>query len=149
MSDKRPRADHGQRLAAYVRSQLAPGQSMRSYCIAHGLDNQRISVWEKGGTDPTLENMRAYGEGLGLTLGQVLVIAGYATEDELGPGSRPPAAQAPVVDAAFAIQHDPNLSEFARSTLMELLDRILRYENGEISAAESGKPAKRAPRKRK
>lgn len=121
MSNTRPRKDHGPRLAAYVRAQLAPGQSMRSFCLQHGLDNQRISVWETTSGDVTIDSMREFGHALGLTLGQVMVIAGYGSEDEFG-GAPPPAPPVvpPVVSVDEAIERDPELSPAERDLLRNL-----------------------------
>lgn len=120
MSNTRPRKDHGPRLAAYVRAQLAPGQSMRSFCLQHGLDNQRISVWETTSGDVSIDSMREFGDKLGLTLGQVMVIAGYGTEDEFGGATPPAPTPPPPVSVDDAIERDPELSDVERDLLRNL-----------------------------
>lgn len=144
MSDRRK--DHGQRLAAYVRAMLAPGQSMRSFCIEHGLDNARVSAWESAPGDVSIDHMRAFGDALDLTLGQVMVIAGYGTEDDFG-GIEPPEPAAPNVSLDFALEHDPELSDFARRTLRDMLASIRAVEAGQVESVRRA-PAKRARRKR-
>ena len=152
MSDKTApaRKDHGPRLAAYVRSLLAPGQSMRSFCLEHGIDNARGSAWESSPGDVSIDRMRELANALGLTLGQVMVIAGYGTPDDFG-GATPPEPTAPVVSIDVAIDHDPELSEFARRSLREILSSLRVLESGTASAVrKAGAGAVKAtPRRRR
>lgn len=141
MSDRRK--DHAQRLAAYVRAMLAPGQSMRSFCAERGLDNARISAWESNGGDVSIDHMRTYGDALGLTLGQVMIAAGYGDEDDFGAAPPPPVA--PNVSIDFAIEHDPDLSDFARRTFREMRATIRAVESGQVESVSNagGKPRAR------
>ena len=125
---------------------VAPGQSMRSFCLEHGLDNARISAWESNPSDVSIDRMREFAEALGLTLGQVMVIAGYGDEDDFG-GATPPAPAAPNVSIDFALEHDPELSDFARRTLREILESIRAVERGAVESVII-RPSKRTPRKR-
>lgn len=115
---------------------LADDQSMRSFCLQHGLDNARISAWEQGTTDPSIEQMRQVADGLSLTLGQVLVIAGYGTPDDFG-GAEPPPPAPPVASIDYALDHDPDLSDFARRTLREMLGSIRAVESGAADTVRS------------
>jgi hypothetical protein len=81
--------------------------------MAHGLDDARISAWKAGAT-PRVEHLRAVADGLGVTLGTVLVAAGMAREGELEvmTDQEPPA---PDIDEA--IEGDPNLTDDERAFL--------------------------------
>lgn len=135
MVDNRTRKDHGARLAAYVRGMLAPGQSLRSFCLERGLDNQRLSKWEQAASsDVSIDSMRDFAQSLGLTLGEVMVIAGYGTPDDFG-GASPSAPVGPVVDVDVAIDHDPNLSDVQRRALRDVLSAMRQVESGATAAA--------------
>lgn len=108
----------GERLAAYLEGRLAPGQSMRAFCRDHGLDNALVSAWKSGrGVD--LDSARRVADALGLTLGQVLVVAGYGEPSDFG-GAVPPEPVAPIVDVDYAIEHDPNLTDAERALLRQV-----------------------------
>jgi hypothetical protein len=130
MSNSRPRKDHGPRLAAYLRAQLA-------------------SVWETSSGDVSIESMRDFGNALGLKLGQVLIIAGYGTEADFD-GATAPEPPAPVVDVDLAIDADPDLSDFQRRMLRDMLAGMRAVESGQAAAAEikTATPRKRGGRRK-
>lgn len=147
MIDNRGRKNHGPRLAGYLRGMLAPGQSLRSYCLEHGLDNQRVSKWETSTGDVSIESMREFGDALGLTLGEVMVIAGYGEPGDFG-GASPAGPVAPVIDVDVAIEHDPNLTDFQRRTLRDMLAAMRAVESGEVDEVKvTNAPARKSARR--
>src|SRR5690349_21707177 len=116
MSDTPGQQPHGPLLAAYLKSLIPAHQSVRAFCLEHGLDNQRVSAWESA-RDVSIDSMRDFGEKFALTLGQVLVIAGYGTPDDFG-GATPPVPKPPAPpNVVEAINHDPSLSDGERAYL--------------------------------
>jgi hypothetical protein len=119
---------------------------MRAFCQAHGIDNALVSGW-KAGRGADIESLRRLADGLGLTLGQVLVIAGIGTPDDFGgatpPEPRPPAP--PSVDEA--IERDPTLTTAERQVLREVR-RFTRSQEAGVDTV-TVRATKRQPHKRK
>lgn len=103
-----------------------------------GIQGATLSRW-KTGTVPSLPAMRAVADAAGISLVDVLGIAGA-----LRPGEaehEPPVPVAPSVDVAIA--QDPELSPLARKTLRDMLAAIR-----EAEASADPPPRKLARRRR-
>jgi hypothetical protein len=104
MSDTPGAERYGANLYGYV-DRLRGEQSMRQFCKEHGLDDSLLSKWRTSTGNVTVEQMRLYGERLGLRLGQVMVIAGYGAPEDFGEGAVPPPPEPtapPDLDEALA-----------------------------------------------
>lgn len=91
-------------MAAWIESLLAPGESMRAFAKANGLDDARISTWRRGG-EPSIENLRATADALHVPFAKVLIESGWGSEDDFTVTEAPPG----VPDVDGAIENDPRL----------------------------------------
>lgn len=129
----------GPALARYFHAQMLPGESLRAFCISRGIDYNRAVQWQSG-AEPRMGHLQRVAEALGLTLLQVLVIAGFISEDEAGgAGVVPPR---PSLDEAIA--YDGSLSEDSKDTLRRIVAGLRAVESGE---AEQAKVTKRTTRR--
>lgn len=105
----------------------AHGTNANAWSDAHpGVSGATISRW-KTGTVPGLTAMRAVADALGMSLVDVLTVAGVIREGETG-ARHVPDPELPSID--LAIDTDPTLSDPARDALRGVLNGIRRVESG-------------------
>lgn len=124
-----------------VRAVSAGDRSMRQFCLDRGLDDALMSKWRTSTGDVTIEQMRRFGECLDLRLGQVIVIAGYGTPEDLGEGAVPPEPQPVPPTTIEGLLREEFSAEEAQHVLhfIELLRGAQAGRSGEYSAS----PARR------
>lgn len=133
----------GTALVEWIDTLLAPGQSLRAFCQAHGLDDARMSAWRAGAT-PRLDHLRIVAEGLGVPLAEVLIRSGLTTADEVQIIQADPTP--PSIDDA--IERDPELR--GRPDVQALLRNLMTSlrSGAPLGVHEIAVPKrKRAPRK--
>jgi hypothetical protein len=139
---------HAQAIVEYVEGLLGPGQSMRNFCQSIGFDPERISAWRKSPRDPEISSLQKLGQCLDLSLGQVLVIAGYGTPEELC-GATPPARPEPPepLTVAESVQQS-DLPADRKKILFDILAAFDLIDAGAKEAnVSSGKVSGRKTRK--
>lgn len=94
---------HARLLSGYVDSLLKPKQSVADFCRQIGFTSpEAISRWRKAKADPELSTIVRLADSLGMSLGQILVIAEYATSEDLGGAQRPERSEPPSLEEAIA-----------------------------------------------
>lgn len=73
---------YGPMIASWL-DELAGSESMRAFCLRHGIDNARVSQWRKGIT-PSMEQLVALARATATPLPVVLVRGGYCTREDFG-----------------------------------------------------------------
>lgn len=111
---------HAQLLVDYM-DKLADenGKSMRQFCQDIGFDAARVSSWRTAKEDPNIPSIIKLAECLRISLGQILLIAGYATSEELGGAKVPEPPAQPQVSVDDAIDRDDSLDLDQRRVLKE------------------------------
>lgn len=131
MSDTHKRAkDPAKRVASYILQLIPPDQSIRQWCAARGLDATRISAWKNNGGDIELKSARDVAAALGLSLGQVLVIAGELDERDLDGEPPPKPVPPPPPTIAEAIERDPGMNEHEREVLRNVVGMFAEVRAG-------------------
>lgn len=119
--------DYGPRLYAYLETHWrAQGTNANAWVNQHpGIQGPTVSRWRNGSV-PSLANMRAVADALGVSMLDVLTAAGVVDERD---AKRAPATPAPPsIDAAIA--GDPNLTDLQRRTLGDILASLREVEGG-------------------
>lgn len=120
---------HGPRLVGYF-DEVRGKKTNTEFAASLGLTGQRITAWRKG-DNPTLGQLRRVADGLGLTLSDVLIIAGYATAQDFDGSRAPEPPKAPSL--VEALETDPALSEPERTALRIVVNAILETRDGTTS----------------
>lgn len=139
--------EYGPRLHAYLEQHWhAEGTNANAWVNQHpAIQGPTVSRW-KTGSVPSLANMRAVADALGVPMIDVLIAAGVLDGDEL---NREPVAPAtPSVDVAIEV--DPNLTDLQRRTLRDILASLRAVEAGQTER-KRGRTigTEPAPRRRK
>lgn len=113
--------DPAARVAEYVLRMIPAGQSVHEWCEARGIDDRMISRWKTKGGDIKVGTARDLASALGLTLGQVLVVAGYVKQRDMEGAPPPKPTPPPPPTVADAIERDPSLNEHEREVLRNIL----------------------------
>jgi hypothetical protein len=121
----------GPRLHAWLEAYWrANNTNANAWTDSHpGIQGATVSRW-KSGTVPSLQAMRSVADALGISIVEVLKIAGVVREGEDGHGEVIVPAP-PSIDVAIA--QDESLSPLARKTLRDILAAIRAVERGESS----------------
>ena len=132
----------GPNLYAYLEAYWrANGTNANAWSGAHvGIEAPTLSRW-RGGSVPSLTTMRTVADALGLSMLDILLIAGIVDASEAT--GQPPTP--PVLSVDAAIKSDPDLTPFQRKTLADILDALRRVESGEVDRVEQ--TSRRATRK--
>lgn len=114
--------DTGEQTPPLVRylDTLRGEQSIRAFATSKGIDHNAIHRWRKGGK-PEIDGLREIANALDMSLGEVLIIAGYATPKDFD-GTKPRPAQGPSLKDA--IEYDPTLSPDTRQMLRLFLSQV-------------------------
>lgn len=100
--------------------ELRGEQSIRAFAESKGIDHNAIHRWRTG-DKPKIDGLRRVADALEMPLGDILIIAGYATPDDFD-GTKPRPAKAPSL--ADAIEYDPTLSPDTRQMLRLFLGQV-------------------------
>lgn len=134
----------GPNLYAYLeRHWRAAGTNANAWTDKNpGIQGPTVSRWRTG-TAPSLLNMRAVADALGVPMVEVLAAAGVIDPKETGRKVDLPAD--PNIDAAIA--NDPSLSELQRRTLRDMLAAMRRVESGEVERVRGRASGSRRPKR--
>lgn len=105
--------NHGQLLLTYLEQVWKEeATSGSSWCLKHGIRANTVYRWKA--MEPSMDMMKAVARGLGRSLLDVLIIAGYVSPEEANghvPAPRPVSVEA-------AVNNDPRLSEAAKRSVL-------------------------------
>lgn len=141
--------EYGPRLARRI-DELRGDMSVREFARQHRLDNTRISAW-RGGATPRLDHLPAAAEGLGLTVGELLLVMGIGQPEDF---TTRVASVADAIEADRTIDDELRqmlrevlaLTEVERPMMRDFLDLLNRIRNGAKSAVVRARRA--GPRSR-
>lgn len=132
-------SEFGPRLAAYI-DRRRGDLSIREFSRLHGLDHARVSTWGSG-SRPSWEHLSPTAEGLGITLGELLVIMGVGKPEDFTVVAAQPRV-------AEAIETDPDLTDAERAMLRDLLAMFDQVREGKNSITVSNDTPKKRSRPR-
>lgn len=133
--------EYGPNLARYI-DRLRGETSVREFARTHGLDFQAISRW-KNGESPSLSLLRQVADGLEVTLGQVLLEAGWGTAEDFTVVER---VEEPSIELADAIAA-ADLDAEEQTSLLHLLSLYEDRRKGRTTPKAKRKVTFRLPPK--